>query len=156
MDRIRAMHGALVGEPVPSYDGGYPAPADAGWPVFVDAGQGQGFHYKDTRDNGNDPWVAGCHLEYTDPACTMGGATGYGDQCLPNGLDLIEWHDQNCHPSQPLDSQIWYCDFECMTRYNKPGRCVVENIQCGNGMIPSAKCECLNAGGPDGGVIITE
>jgi LruC domain-containing protein len=106
-------------------------------------------YWIDTVDNGNDPFNAGCHLQYTDAICNNRDLNQYGDVCHQNGLDLTEWTDRMCHPAQPLDHRTAYCDFLCKTQNNpaKDGCCETVRINCGNDpMMPSARCKCVNQG----------
>ncbi len=100
-------------------------------------------YYKDDTDNGNDAFNAGCHWSYSDAACSQNKTFSAGDQCFPNGMDLREWTDQNCHPFMPLDVQIHYCDAECINAGFQNGSCVTVPNHCGPGN-DSAKCVCMS------------
>jgi hypothetical protein len=109
------------------------------------------YHYKDTRDGGDNPMMAGCHLEYDDMMCMNRTSNQLGDECDPNDprrLELLEWIDTVCHPPVPLDRKGYNCDTECKRRFpGSIGCCAYQMINCGtNPMMPSAECKCVMPG----------
>lgn len=96
--------------------------------------------FKDEVDGGNDPFNAGCHRRYSDPACSEDRQHHDGDGCY-NRRDLWEWTDRKCHgPRQ--DIQRYDCDLECRRKGAAAGTCVWVPNHCGAGLF-SARCECI-------------
>jgi hypothetical protein len=97
--------------------------------------------FQDTGDAGDDPWVAGCHWQFTDSQCTTGKMFMQGDSCK-DSTHLIEWTDTKCHTL--TDSVKHDCDAECRAQGQGRGRCVKVEDACGKDL-HSARCECVEA-----------
>ncbi len=117
--------------------------------------------FQDEVDGGDKPLVAGCHYEYSDPACSMNKSFLEGDKCLTKKI-LREWtgwdpagpfggpqachqHFQDSDPLLGLDTRNYDCDAYCKktnNNQNATGKCVVVQNVCDNNTKPSAQCEC--------------
>lgn len=126
-------------------DGGSLSPAPYNY-FSVVAGESDLYFLDDVNfDNGDEAFTAGCHLSYSDAQCTMDKAVYSGDQCEPNGMDLLEWTNKECHPLHPLDVKRHYCDAECRAMGHDDGHCETVANHCGAG-IDSARCVCTDKG----------
>jgi hypothetical protein len=96
--------------------------------------------FQDTGDGGDDPWVAGCHWEFSDRNCTRGKKFMQGDYCK-DAAHLVEWTDTTCHTL--TDSVKHDCNAECRNKGHKAGSCVAVKNACGEGL-DSARCECVD------------
>jgi hypothetical protein len=102
-------------------------------------------YFIDGTDAGDDPFTAGCHWKFTDPACTQNRQFHSGDFCSgEKNLNLYEWTSQVCHPPQG-DMKFYDCDAECKRLRKAPGHC--ESVAKACGADASARCVCENVTG---------
>jgi hypothetical protein len=77
-------------------------------------------YFHDEEDGGDDPLVAGCHVSFTDPVCTMDGTNASGDRCM-NSDNLKEWTRTDCHIGPDLKD--YSCDSYCRSLGHASGEC---------------------------------
>lgn len=94
---------------------------------------------------GNKPFLAGCHVAYSDVNCTKDREVYIGDQCeTGNTLVLKEWTKGTCHKPGagiPIDIQTYDCNKLCKSKKFDAGKCQETAAQvCGK--FSSAYCKC--------------
>ena len=97
--------------------------------------------FQDTVDGGDDPWVPGCHLYWSQPNCAGTANFLEGDGCT-DATHLKEWTNSACHPPQG-DTVVHDCDAECKKKGFRGGGCVQSTVECASGNHRSDKCECI-------------
>lgn len=98
---------------------------------------------------GDRPAIAGCHVSYTDSACTQGRDVYAADICetrTGQPTKLMEWTDGTCHASSTtrLDRKPYDCNAWCVQQGHAAGECkTTADGVCGNKA--SAYCKCTGA-----------
>jgi len=95
---------------------------------------------------GDKPFIAGCHVGYTDANCTKGRDVYIGDRCLQSGkiLKLKEWTNAGCHKpgaGKPIDIKTYDCYKLCKSKGHASGKCQ-ETVPQVCGKFSSAYCKC--------------
>ena len=94
---------------------------------------------------GDHPTVAGCHVAYSDAACTKDREVYIGDQCIGTGKNkrLKEWTNAKCHKpgGGNIDRKPYDCDKYCKSIYHAAGECR-ETAEGMCGRWGSAYCKC--------------
>ena len=99
-------------------------------------------YFRDERDAGNDPFLGGCHYDYSEITCTSMKTLYSTDYCESPEL-LAEWTDNvNCH-GHGLDLVLHNCDVLCIGMGFASGRCSYGvDPPCPPG-VPTATCRCF-------------
>lgn len=97
-------------------------------------------YFQDDTDAGDDPFTAGCHWSYSDPACTDDKSFLSADGCY-NKRDLWEWTLQKCH-GPTGDVKRYDCERLCRAEGHATGICEPVAEVCDGR--PSARCRCID------------
>ena len=101
------------------------------------------------RGGGNKPFIAGCHVAYSDVNCTKDREVYIGDRCVLIGkvLKLKEWTNAGCHKPGAgggIDITVYDCDKLCKSKGHAVGECK-ETVPQVCGKFSSAYCKCTGA-----------
>jgi hypothetical protein len=95
-------------------------------------------YFNDVGDGGLNPFVAGCHMQYSNHMCTVNGQFLDGDSCI--GDWLLEWWQATCHRGMGDVMEI-NCRKLCERMGRPGGTCKDVDDVCPDNQ-RSARCIC--------------